>query len=150
MRNFKGELVMELLVQCDPPLEIGEMFDGNKKVIPIVGGTFEGPELKGEILPGGADWNTTLPDGSSEVWARYTLKADDGTLISVTNQGKLVPKPSAGDKDKPFNFKEDMYAYTVPSFEVSNEKYDWLNKNLFIGTLDAGPKGIHLHFYRIV
>lgn len=148
--NFKGELVMELYVHCDPALEIGDMFDGNKKVIPIVGGSFEGPNIKGEVLPGGADWNVTRPDGSSEVWARYTLKADDGTLISVTNQGKLVPKPSARDEDKPFNFKEDMYVYTVPSFEVANEKYNWLNNSMFIGTLDLDPKGVHLHIYKIV
>jgi len=149
--NLSVELAMNVIVHCDPDLEIGQIHSGIRRVVPITGGTFEGPNVKGIVLSGGADWNLTRADGTGEVWARYTLQSDDGTLISVINQGKSYIK-SAGKLNKPdeINFENDVYIYTTPSFEVSGEKYNWLNNSMFVGTLKPHPKGVCLSFYRLI
>lgn len=131
---------MSLRVEIAPALEIGEIGPGFRRVIPIAGGSFAGPHLRGAVLPGGADWNLTRPDGVVEVWARYTLRADDGTLIGVTNTGLLVLQAEGG-----------FAAHTTPRFEVAGERYAWLRRGLFVGTLVPGERGgaVQLGFYRV-
>ena len=76
------EYVMELKVNCEGAYQVGQTSHGNRFVIPIVGGTFEGPELRGTILPGGADYQ--LQDqahGRTEIEAIYSIKTDDGVCI---------------------------------------------------------------------
>ena len=135
-------LVMELLVEIDPALEVGQTPHGFRRVIPIAGGSFEGPRLRGVVLPGGADWNLRRSDDLAEIWARYTLRTDDGVLISVTNAGLARGTPGTPDR----------YARTVPSFEVGDERYAWLERSIFVGSLDRrsdGVPGVHLRFYEV-
>src|SRR5262245_46456872 len=78
---------LELRVQLGPPLELGQTALGRRRIVPIVGGTFEGPDLKGKIVPGGADWQLVRHDGVAEIDARYTLQTDKGQLIYIRNGG---------------------------------------------------------------
>src|SRR4029077_16175028 len=78
---------LELRVQVGPPLELGETTGGRRRIIPIVGGRFEGPSLKGTVLPGGADWQMIRRDGVAQIEARYTLQTDTGQLIYIGNDG---------------------------------------------------------------
>ena len=135
-------LVMELVVEIDPALEVGDTQRGFRRVIPITGGRFEGPEIRGIVLPGGADWNVRRPDGVAEVWARYTLQSDDGVLIQVTNAGLARGAPGTPER----------YARTVPSFEVGAGRYSWLEQSVFVGTLerDGGAvPAVRLRFYEV-
>ena len=134
------ELVMTLRVEIAPALEVGEVGPGFRRVIPITGGNFEGPAIRGEVLPGGADWNLTRPDGVAEVWARYTLRTDDGVLVGVTNAGLIVPQPDGS-----------LYARTSPQFEVAGERYTWLRRGAFVGTLlpMASEGAVQLQFFRV-
>ncbi len=134
------ELVMTLRVEIAPAREVGELDGGFRRVIPITGGSFTGPAIQGEVLPGGADWNLTRPDGVAEVWARYTLRADDGVLVGVTNAGLIVPLPDGS-----------LYARTSPQFEVAGERYAWLRRSIFVGTLVPGASGgvVQLEFFRV-
>jgi hypothetical protein len=134
--------VMELRVEIDPALEVGTTPHGFRRVIPITGGTFEGPDLRGIVLPGGADWNLRRSDGVAEVWARYTLQTDDGVLISITNAGLARGTPGTPER----------YARTVPSFEVADERYAWLERSIFVGTLERDPgdaPAVRLRFYEV-
>lgn len=83
---------IRLHVLVDEPLEIGAVPGGTRRVIPISGGTWtavgpDGTELRGEVVPGGADWNTEVADGVSHVEARYSLRGPDGSLVEVSNRG---------------------------------------------------------------
>ena len=132
--------VMELIVEIGPALEVGSTPRGLRRVIPITGGTFEGPELRGVVLPGGADWNLRRSDDVAEVWARYTLQTDDGVLISITNAGLAHGAPGTPER----------YARTSPSFEVADERYAWLERSIFVGTLerhDGAVPAVKLRFY---
>jgi hypothetical protein len=135
------ELVMTLRVEIAASLDVGAVGSGIRRVIPITGGTFAGPAIRGEVLPGGADWNLTRPDGVAEIWARYTLRTDDGVLIAITNAGLVVPQADGS-----------RYARTVPQFEVAGEQYAWLRRSIFVGTLDsaAGGGAVQLQFFRVM
>jgi Protein of unknown function (DUF3237) len=139
--NIKTEFIMELFVEVGEPLEIGHTPYGERKVVPITGGTFSGPNISGEVLPGGADWNVLRPDGVKEIWARYSLKTDDGVLISLINEGLLHGTYEDGNR----------YAITTPKFEVCSQKYNWLNRTVFVGTHDSDPerRGVKLQFLKV-
>ena len=73
------EYVVELKVKCEGAYQVGQTSHGNRFVIPIVGGTFEGPKMKGTIIPGGADYQLQDNEhGRTEVEAIYSIKTDDG------------------------------------------------------------------------
>lgn len=124
------ELVMELKVNIGDPVNIGKSDHGNRRFIPIIGGSFEGKGIKGEVIPGGADWQLTRQDGVTEIEAIYAIKTDDGQVIAVENRGVLAP--SAGAMP---------YVRSSPRFQAPEGKYDWLNKRLFTGSITPSPKG---------
>jgi hypothetical protein len=141
--SIELRFVMELVVEIGPALEVGTTPHGFRRVIPITGGRFEGPEIRGVVLAGGADWNLRRSDGVAEVWARYTLQTDDGVLIQVTNAGL-----SRGEHGTP-----ERYARTCPSFEVGDPRYAWLERSVFVGSLerDTGEvPAVRLRYYEVL
>src|SRR5580704_3047055 len=72
-------------VTVDPLLDLGEVGKGRRRIVPISGGEFSGPDMRGTVLAGGADWQIIRGDGTAELEARYTLRTDDGALIYVRN-----------------------------------------------------------------
>jgi len=124
---IRTELVMNLVVTCSAPRRFNPggpsaSKDGERDVFfPIIGGAFEGPRLRGEVVPGGADFPVQRPDGTYVVDALYQLRTDDGVIIVIHNQG-LVYEP----------FSKLRLA---PQFTAPQGRYDWLNKSLFLATL---------------
>ena len=136
------ESAFTLSITLAEPFEIGHTPQGFRRVIPITGGSVDGPALRGRVLPGGADWNVVRPDGVAHLWARYTLETDDGVLIMVTNEG-LRPQDSAmrelaarGESPDPSSW----YCRTAPSFEVAAGPHDWLNRTVFVGAMHPRTK----------
>lgn len=136
--------VYEELVTLAANLPVGETPMGKRNIVPITGGTFEGPGLRGKIMPGGWDWQLTLPSGCFQLHADYFIKTDDGAIIHVVNAGMVCPN-SAGKRDALF---------TVPQFEAPKGKYDWLNGGVFVGTLEVtsidGKPAAHIRFFKAV
>src|SRR4029077_10986475 len=82
------EFEFRMRVQIGAPLDQGTWDGQRRRVIPIVGGTFEGPRFSGTVLPGGADWQSVrVTDGVARIDARYTLRHDDGTLVTMVDRG---------------------------------------------------------------
>src|SRR6187549_261309 len=79
------EFAFEEIVKLGPATAPGDTARGGRLIIPITGGTFEGPEIKGEVMPGGWDWQLRRADGCTEVKADYFLKTDDGVVINIVN-----------------------------------------------------------------
>lgn len=118
--------VFDANVNIGALLNFGKSKYGERRIIPITGGTFKGQDIEGEVIPGGADWQLTRPDGDVELYARYTLKTNDGALIQVQNR-VLFHMPKDG---KP------PYSRSVIDFEApSDSKHAWLNHAIFLGTL---------------
>ncbi|AEE48378.1 DUF3237 domain-containing protein [Haliscomenobacter hydrossis] len=145
------EFAFEVTCTLDPPQELGITTYGKRRIIPITGGTFTGPNIKGIILPGGADWQTVRTDGTADLEARYTLKTDDGALIYINNKGIRTGKPEVlarlgkGEKVDPAEY----YMRTAATFEVSGEKYSWLNKAVFVGTGMRNANSVIIRFYKV-
>src|SRR3977135_4400629 len=77
-----------LQATLDQALELGENSHGHRRIVPLSGGTFTGPELHGKLLPGAsADWQTVLPDGTALGDIRYALQTDGGELLYVQSRG---------------------------------------------------------------
>jgi hypothetical protein len=140
------EFAFEELVTLGAAVAPGKTAYGSRNMIPITGGTFEGPGIKGTIIPGGWDWQLTRADGCIDVHADYMLRTDDGVVINVVNNGALC-LPQAGRSAGPVR--------TSPRFEAPMGKYGWLNQTAFVGTLETakGPKGepaVRIRFFKAV
>src|SRR5690606_15222507 len=122
----RAELALTIHVQIGPLAQVGQVPGGAARVIPITGGTFEGPRLSGQVLPGGADWQLTRPDGVTELRAHYGLQCDDGTIVQVNNRCLVVRGEDGG-----------RVIRSVLSLEAPEGPHDWLNKAVFVGTLNA-------------
>ena len=119
---------LDLAVDCDPPVDVGPVPGGRRRIIPITGGWFAGlgdRHIRGEVLPGGADWNLQRDDGVFDVWARYVLRTDDGATITITNTGLIRAS------------RDGLRARTVAQFEVADERYRWLTRSVFVGHLEG-------------
>ncbi len=80
-------LLMTLQVTVAVPPKIGAVPLGTRVTAPIASGSFEGPRLRGKVLPGGGDWTPLRSDGVLELDLRVTLEANDGALIHLTSFG---------------------------------------------------------------
>jgi Protein of unknown function (DUF3237) len=140
------EHVMTVKATIDAPIEMGKTPQGQRRVIVISGGTFEGPGIKGTIMPGGEDWQLVREDGVTQLEARYWLRTDDGAVIRVLNQVLTTP-PAQGVADA------KRYVRSSVQFEAPTGKYDWLNKAVFVGTLVADatqrPPVVTLRFFKV-
>ena len=150
IRLPKFEFVYECDATLTPAVEFGKTAEGQRRIIPITGGTFRGPQMRGEVLSGGYDWNLTRSDGAGSVEASYYFKTDDGVLIRVTNTGvSSGGAPPAVDAAT----GERFFMFTHPSFEAPIGKYDWLNRSMYIGTLGArkdARNAVVIRVFRIV
>src|SRR5881296_4323119 len=126
--------LMTLQVVVPPPQRLGAVPHGTRVIAPITSGTFEGPRLRGKVLPGGADWTLLRSDGVLELDLRITLETDDGTLIYMSFEGiRDDGAPGA------------PYFRTLSRFETAETKYSFLNRLLAVGTGEIRADGpVHL------
>lgn len=141
----QAEFVMQLKVTLGEAYSCGETQHGRRTVIPITGGTFEGPNIKGTILNGGADYQLANAAGRTEVEAIYSIRTDDGVNIHIRNRGII-----ANTRDAQGN--PSFYFRCAPQFEApADSKYGWLNNSLFVcaPSFSSDFKGIVLNVWRI-
>lgn len=139
------EFALQLKVTLGETYSCGETQHGRRTVIPITGGTFEGPNIKGTILNGGADYQLANAAGRTEVEAIYSIRTDDGVNIHVRNRGII-----ASSKDAQGN--PSFYFRCAPQFEApADSKYAWLNNSLFLcaPSFSSGFQGIVLNVWRV-
>src|SRR6185437_3633565 len=115
------EFVMEAHVIVGAALDVGCAPAGERRIVPITGGAFEGPGLRGRVLPGGADWQMIRPDHTAELDARYTLETESGGLIYVRNRAIRHGSPEALRKMREGALveKSEYYFRSTPVFETA-------------------------------
>ena len=144
-------LAIEAHVQLGTPIEVGQVPRGRRRVVPIVGGTFEGSGIKGKVLNNGADWQIIRPDGFAELDTRYALETDKGQVIYVQNAGmrhaapEVMQKLLAGEIVDP----KLVYFRTVPPFETAAPELQWLTRSIFIGTGERYPTEVVIRFWKV-
>ena len=139
------EFALQLKVTLGQAFSIENTQHGRRTVIPITGGTFEGPGIKGTIINGGADYQLANAQGRTELEAIYSIKTDDGIYIHVRNRGIIA-------NEKGENGQPSFYFKAAPQFEApSDSKYGWLNNAIFVCSPDFSPgfKGIVLNVWMV-
>jgi len=145
------EYVMEARVTIGAALEIGATPHGERRIIPITGGTFEGAGLRGRVVPGGADWQIVRPDLATELEARYTLETEAGGLIYVVNRGvrhgsaEVLRKLREGVAVA----KSEYYFRTTPVFETAVPELQWLTRSVFVCDAERFADHVALRFWRV-
>lgn len=120
------KLVYEAVVDIAERKELGASALGQRFIVDILGGTFQGPGLRGRVLPGGADRQLLRPDGVKELDALYEMQTDDGAVITVHNQ--VLVDDAAGPP---------RYARSTVRLRAPDGPHAWLNRRVFIGTLQS-------------
>ena len=144
-------LSFEIRAQVGAPLDLGPIPGGRRRIVPILGGTFEGSGMQGRILPGGADWQIVRADGLGELDTRYTLETGDGKLIYVQNAGirhaspEVTAKLMKGEPVDP----SQVYFRTVPKFETAAPELAWLMRSIFVGIGERYPADVVIRFWKL-
>ena len=138
-------------IALGPLQELGDTPLGRRRVIPIVGGSFQGERLNGRVLAGGADWQLVRPDGVAELDARYVLETNDGARIYVMNFGyrhgpaDVLRRLADGKPVEPSLY----YMRTTPRFETAAERYNWLNRTLCVATGARRAESVELDIFEV-
>ena len=147
------EFAFQVKALIESPLVVGPSAHGLRRIIPISGGSVEGPRLRGRVLAGGADWQFVRPDGVLELEAKYTVQAEDGALIMVTNWGlrhgppEVMQRLAGGQAVDPAEY----YFRTTARFEAPlGGPHEWLNKAIFLGLAEREPQAAVIRFYAVI
>jgi hypothetical protein len=140
-----AQFAFEARVLLEPTREIGRTPLGIRRRVAIIGGTFEGPRIRGRIVPGGADWQLQRADNYTVIEADYMMEAEDGTQIHVYNRGISNFRIAGAPK---------RYLRTVPQFEAPEGPHEWLNQSIFVGGLipvpEHTPPEVRVRVFRLV
>ena len=125
---------------------------GERRAVDILGGTFEGPLMRGEVLGGGADWQIARSDGALELDARYALREERGGLVQVISQGmrhgppEVMARLARGENVDP----ADYFFRTVMRFETGAAELAWLNKVIAVASAERKARRAELTAWRLL
>ena len=145
------ELEGRVRVALEPPRSVGLGPWGERRLVPIVGGDFDGPRLQGVVLPGGADWQVVHPGGMISIDTRYALQTHDGALIYIATRGvrsgpsAVLDRLGRGEPVDPTEY----YFRVVATFETGAPAYAWLNESLFVASAVRQPNAVVYDLFRL-
>ena len=144
--------VFRLDATLGEPLELGDIARGKRRIVPLTGGTFTGPELNGTLVPGSsADWQIVLPDGTPLGDIRYTLQTDNGDLLYVQSRGvrhgsaDVLARLARGQ-----DVDASEYTFrTSTQIETAAAGLEWLNKGILISVGGRKPGAVIYETYLV-
>jgi len=143
--------------EVDQPMPLRSRFlctltgEVGSRIVPILGGQFDGPRLRGRVLPFGADWMSIRPDKVIAIDCRVVLETHDGALIYMYYSGFRHGPPSVmealgrGESVDP----SEYYFRIAPTFETGSDEYSWLNRIVAVGVGRRVPAGPIYDIYEI-
>jgi len=144
--------IFRLEASLGEPLDLGQSAQGRRRIVPLTGGTFAGPELNGTLLPGAsADWQIVLPDGTALGDVRFTLRTSGGDLLYVQSRGvrhgsaEVLARLGRGEDVDPGEY---IFRSAI-QIETSAPALDWLNKGVFISVAGRQPAGVIYEVYLV-
>jgi hypothetical protein len=136
----------------EDPLLVGAVPLGTRRVIPIEGGTVQGPKLQGVILSGGADWQLIDRDGTAIIDTRYLMRTGDGTLIVITTQGfrhgppDVLARVAAGEPVAPTEY----YFRVAARLETdATGPHAWVNRTVFVAIAGRRQSSVGYDLYAL-
>ena len=137
--------------------EVGELVNmgaaplGERRVVYISGGSFEGPGLRGVVMAG-ADWQIARRDGALELDARYALKEARGGIVQVISQGmrhgppEVLARLGRGEEVDPASY----FFRTFMRFETGAPELAFLNTTMAVATAVRKPLRVELRCFRLL
>lgn len=146
------EFLMTIAADVGELMSMGGGPLGERRVVSIDGGTFEGPQLKGSIVPGGADWQIARADGVLDIDARYALRSDAGALVRVVSQGyRHAPAQVLAALGRGEEVPAQKYFFrTVMRFETGAAELAWLNRTIAVATAQRKARQVLLEAWRLL
>lgn len=135
MPTLNSDYLFTIRVTVDALHDVGSVPLGTRHLDMLGAGTFEGPKLKGTVLPGGIDQKIFRTDGAMNPNVRIVLKTDDDALIYMHYTGVRYGTPDVMDRIAKGETVDpsEYYLRNTPYFETSSAKYDWLNRIVSVG-----------------
>jgi hypothetical protein len=144
--------LMRVSAEVGEVVSLGAAPGGERRVVAILGGTFEGDDLAGEVLSGGADWQLKWDDGTLSIDAHYALRERGGALIEVRSQGLRTAAPGVlerlarGEEVDPGEY----YFRTAMRFTTGDARLGWLNRIVAVATAARRPRRVELEVHRVL
>jgi hypothetical protein len=144
-------LFADLTVQVGAPIEVGAVGHGQRRVIPILGGTCVARDWSARVLAGGADFQLIVNERMARLEARYVLETDAGDRIYVQNDAVRTAAPEVmaklirGESVDP----ADVYFRCVPRFETASPALAWIMERVFLGVGLRRPDAVVMRFYEV-
>jgi uncharacterized protein DUF3237 len=136
--KLQSAFLLDLTLDRGPANTVGSP-GGNRVIVPVAGGAFDGPKLKGKVGGPSGDWIVVRADGSSVLDLRVVLETDDGQKIYMACRG-IAYTPSGGT----------LFARIVPTFETGAAKYAWLNNVVAVGVYRPIPEKVAYRVFQIL
>ncbi|KAI3593388.1 hypothetical protein D9X30_1698 (plasmid) [Cupriavidus sp. U2] len=144
MNPIRTELLFRLDLAVGEHHVLGQTPAGSRRIAPVAGGTFHGPQLSGIVLPGGTDWITEDSNGSwFQINVRLPLQTHEGELVVMAYKGfrsgqpDILQKVARGEPVDP----NDYYYRVVGTFETSAVRLSWLNTLVAVGVGSRSATG---------
>ena len=134
--TLKSAFLMDLVLETAPAANLG-----GRTIASVTGGTFEGPKLKGKVVPPGADWLLVANPTLRVLDVRTLLVTDDNQLIYCTYRG-VIYTPPVGQGER--------YWRIAPVFETNVDKYAWLNHIIAVGVNYSVPQRVAYRVFQIL
>jgi muconolactone delta-isomerase len=144
--------IFRLEASLGEALDVGNVAPGRRRIVPLTGGSFAGPELSGALIPGAsADWQIVLPDGSAFGDIRFTLQTDHGDFLYVRSQGvrhgsaEVLARLGRGEDVDP----SEYVFRTSTQIETAAPDFDWLNTGVFLSVGGRQRGGVIYEVYLV-
>jgi hypothetical protein len=148
---LKLEFLFNLTAEVGELVSLGAGPLGERRVVYIGTGSFEGPALRGDLI-GGADWQILRSDGALELDARYAIREQGGGVVQVLSQGlrhgppEVMARLARGEDVDP----ESYFFRTVLRFETGAAELAWLNKTIAVATATRKARQVLLNAWRVL
>ncbi|MCW4384375.1 DUF3237 domain-containing protein [Salinibacterium sp. SYSU T00001] len=139
----------DIAVAVGEPIEIGETLGGRRRIIPILGGRVEGPELNGAVLPAGADYQVLRSESVTELQAEYAIETDEGERVAISNFGIRSGSPEdiaalvRGERVDPGR----IYFRCTPRMYSAGPRWSYLSSRILLGAGVRTPDEVLLRVF---
>lgn len=147
------ELVPMTQIRCEVGAlaSLGAAPTGERRYVSLGSGWARGPELDGELVEGGIDWQLARADGALEIAAHYVIRTRDGALIEVRSEGlrhgppEVMARLAQGE-----SLPRDAYFFrTLMRFTTGAPAWLHLNKVMAIAVGQREARTVLLDVYRL-
>jgi hypothetical protein len=144
--------LMTLRLRVAPPQLVGRTPTGDRRIVPVLDGRFEGERLRGTVEPGGSDWILARPDGGLQLDVRLALRTDDDHLIGMTYRGirhgpaAVIERVNRGEPVDPASY----YFRTAPFFETASDRYGGLTRIVAVAIGERVAEGPVYHIFEVL